>query len=223
LTLKGYASMLEKSSIAQRRSALTATSLGIPVKPAAVGSEPLVSIQPLQAEARWSLRMSEHDVAKVKAVAGFQLDQPVNRFHKHDGRTATRLGPDEWLLLGPEADAEMIASELANALKGQHHALVDISHRNVALTVNGPAAAAVLNAGCPLDLHPEHFPPGMATRTLLGKCEVLLFRVDQGGDAAIPSYRIECWRSFATYVSAFLAESAREFHAIPSPTIIPNN
>jgi sarcosine oxidase, subunit gamma len=205
---KVFASMLEKSSIAQRRTALNIAGL------APKGQSALVTILPLQAEARWSLRAPEHDVAKLKTVAGFQLDQPVNRFHMQDGRTAARLGPDEWLLLAPEADAEMVAAELTVALKNQHHALVDISHRNVALTVSGPAAAAVLNAGCPLDLHADKFPLGMATRTLLGKCEILLFRTDDGAKSSGPTYRVECWRSFATYVGAFLAESAREFHAM---------
>jgi sarcosine oxidase, subunit gamma len=205
---KVFASMLEKSSIAQRRSALNTAAL-VPK-----GQSAPVTILPLQAEARWSLRMPERDVAKLTVVAGFQLDQPINRFRAQDGRTIARLGPDEWLLLAPEADAEMVAAELTTSLKDQHHSLVDISHRNVALTVSGPAAAAVLNAGCPLDLHADKFPPGMATRTLLGKCEILLFRIDDGVLSTAPSYRIECWRSFATYVTGFLNESAREFRAI---------
>ena len=200
--------MLEKSSIAQRRSALSA--LAPHCKPSADNQPLPVAIRPLQAEARWALRLPEGDAAKLTAVAGFQLDQPINRFRMHEGRSAARLGPDEWLLLAPEADAEMVAAELTAGLKGQHHALVDISHRNVGLMVSGPAAAIVLNAGCPLDLHPDRFPPGMATRTLLGKCEILLYRVDHGPNAA-PAYRIECARSYATYVSAFLTEAAREF------------
>lgn len=200
--------MLEKSSIAQRRSALNIQALS----PDSQSTQ--VTIHPVQAEARWSLRIPERDVAKLATVADFQLDQPINRFRVQNGRTAARLGPNEWLLLAPEADAEMVAAELTAALKDQHHALVDISHRNVALIATGPAAAAVLNTGCPLDLHAERFPPGMATRTLLGKCEILLFRTDVGGQGDGPTYRVECWRSFATYVGAFLAESAREFRAM---------
>jgi sarcosine oxidase, subunit gamma len=206
---KVFASMLEKSSIAQRRSALNIAALAHNK-----GQLAPVKILPLQAEARWSLRMPENDVLKVQTVAGFQLAQAVNRFHTHEGRTAARLGPDEWLLLAPEADAEIAVNELSLALKDKHHSLVDISHRNVALTISGTAAADVLNSGCPLDLHADQFPPGMATRTLLGKCEILLFRLDPGGAKADePTYRIECWRSFADYLGAFLSESAREFHA----------
>jgi sarcosine oxidase, subunit gamma len=206
--------MLEKSSIAQRRSPLSGTSLNHRDEPGVVGHVARVTIRALQAEARWSLRIHERDAARLKTVAGFQLDLPINRFHAHDGRMATRIGPDEWLLLAPEADAEIITVELSAALKDQHHALVDVSHRNVAFAVSGPAAANVLNAGCPLDLHADQFPPGMATRTLLGKCEILLFRTDDGAIGTTPAFRVECWRSFATYVNAFLSESAREFRAI---------
>jgi sarcosine oxidase, subunit gamma len=208
---KDFASMLEKSSIARRRSALNAPAPHI--SPIPVPQLSPVAVRPLQAEARWSLRVPEHDVARLKSAAGYQLDQPINRYQTRDGRTAARLGPDEWLLLAPEADAEMAAAEVSAALRGQHHSLVDVSHRNVGLTVSGPAAAATLNAGCPLDLSLDRFLPGMATRSLLGKCEIVLFRLDDGTARTEPVYRIECWRSFAAYVCAFLTEAAREFHA----------
>jgi sarcosine oxidase, subunit gamma len=215
--LKVCVSMLEKNSIAQRRSALNGAAFTAPftatVHAATAESTAQLVIAPLQAEARWSLRMPEREVAKMTVVTGFLLDQPINRFQQQDGRTAARLGPDEWLLLGSEADAELIAGELTDGLKTCHHALVDISHRNVALTVSGPAAADLLNAGCPLDLHRDQFPPGMVTRTLLGKCEILLFRIDDGTNPMTTTYRVECWRSFATYVTAFLNESAREYRA----------
>ena len=83
------------------------------------------------------------------------------------------------------------------------HALIDVSHRNVAFEIAGPRAAAALNAGCPLDLHETAFPPGTATRTLLGKAEIVLIR-----PGSQPVYRVECWRSFATYVHGFLLEAA---------------
>lgn len=47
------------------------------------------------------------------------------------------------------------------------------------------------------------FPVGMCTRTLLGKAEIVLWRT------APEVFRIEVWRSFAAYLSAFLEEAAR--------------
>ena len=140
--------------------------------------------------ARWSLRLP----APVADAGGFAIAMPINRCTSANGRLAARLGPDEWLLCAPPGTAEF-------ALEG-HHALVDVSHRYVALTVE---SATVLAAGCPLDLHTAVFTPGTATRTLLGKAEIVLWRLPQ-----TPGYRVECARSFAPYVLAFLREAARE-------------
>jgi sarcosine oxidase subunit gamma len=41
----------------------------------------------------------------------------------------------------------------------------------------------------------------MCTRTVLGKCDIVLWR------RAVDAFRIEVWRSFADYASRFLAEA----------------
>ncbi|WP_088348899.1 MULTISPECIES: sarcosine oxidase subunit gamma family protein [Rhodomicrobium] len=163
-------------------------------------------IRPLPGAARFALRLREADA--TGEAAGFRLDQPLNTFAAQGDRLSLRLGPNEWLLIGPEADADAIAAEIAAALGTRFHTLVDIGHRNVAIEVKGPHAADILNAGCPLDLFDARFPTGTATRTLLGKAEIVLMRLDDA-----PTYRVECWRSFATYVHDFLTEAAQEFDA----------
>jgi sarcosine oxidase subunit gamma len=165
---------------------------------------PHPAIRPLPGAARFSLRLREAEAASLGQAAGFRLDQTLNSFTAQGQRLSVRLGPDEWLLIGPEADAEVIAGEIASALGSRFHALVDIGHRNVAIEVEGPHAAETLNAGCPLDLMDAAFPTGTATRTLLGKAEIILLRLDDA-----PTYRLECWRSFSTYVYDFLVEAAR--------------
>ncbi|MFI4880786.1 MAG: sarcosine oxidase subunit gamma [Steroidobacterales bacterium] len=117
-------------------------------------------------------------------------------------RAALWLGPDEWLLLASEGSAASLAPALSAALQALPHSLVDVSHRQIALTVEGPAAETLLAAGCPLDLDARAFPIGMCTRTVLGKAEIVLWRT--GTEA----FRIEVWRSFAGYLCAFLAEAA---------------
>jgi sarcosine oxidase, subunit gamma len=166
------------------------------------------TIRPLPGAARFALRLREEDATAVGAVAGFRVDQRLNRFEASGERLSLRLGPNEWLLIGPEADSETIAAEIAAALGERFHSLVDVGHRNVAIEVRGTHAADILNAGCPLDLDAVAFPTGMATRTILGKTEIVLARLDDA-----PTFRVECWRSFATYVHDFLAEAARDFEA----------
>ncbi|APX85750.1 sarcosine oxidase subunit gamma [Methylorubrum extorquens] len=160
-----------------------------------------VSVRPGGAEARFSLRARLADRAAPK-LAGLALDAPINTVGTDGEVWLARLGPDEWLVGGPEADADLLQGRIHEALAGLPHSLVDVSHRNVGIDVSGRQAAAVLNAGCPLDLSEAAFPPGSATRTLLGKSEIVLIRA-----TAAPLYRVECWRSFSTYVHGFLNEA----------------
>jgi len=95
------------------------------------------------------------------------------------------------------------------ALVGRRHSLVDISHRDSAFTVSGDATPDVLNSGCPLDLGDEAFPARAATRMLLGKADIVLMRPDHSS-----LYRIECRRSFAPYVKAWLEGAALQHLAI---------
>lgn len=162
-----------------------------------------VAIEPLAPRTRLSLRMRPAEAARIGSVAGLTLDVGINRTSEAEGRRAVRLGPDEWLILGDADETEELAAKVAAALAGVFHALVDVGHRNCGLLVRGADAEAALNAGCPLDVAPAAFLVGTATRTVLGKAEILLARV--GEDA----FEVECWRSFADYVRGFLVEAAR--------------
>ncbi|MGH8249410.1 MAG: sarcosine oxidase subunit gamma [Steroidobacteraceae bacterium] len=129
-------------------------------------------------------------------------EQPC-RANAADGRAALWLGPDEYLLLAPLGDARTIATELTTALAGIPHSLVDISQRQVAWRLGGPDADAILNSGCPLDLDPAEFPPGMCTRTLFGKAQIVLWR------KAPEEYHLDVWRSYSDYVRELLLDAAR--------------
>jgi sarcosine oxidase, subunit gamma len=192
----------------------TAQRVGVLDRIAPISNGLRITIRPLAAEGRLVLRLAPDIAASIKRLAGMDLTMPINRSSQGEGRIAARLGPDEWLLLVSEANAAAVLGEASAQLSGAHHALVDISHRNIAIEVAGTAAADVLNTGCPLDLTGDHFAPGQATRTLLGKAEVVVMRLSDTIDAAhapTPRYRIECWRSFGRYLQCFLAEAAQEY------------
>ncbi|HYB32235.1 MAG TPA: sarcosine oxidase subunit gamma family protein [Steroidobacteraceae bacterium] len=152
---------------------------------------------------RYSLRGGSAVRAAVERAFGAPLPASACRAGVRGERAALWLGPDEWLLLAPEAHAASLAPALEAALADLPHSLVDVSHRQCAFCVAGPQAALVLAAGCPLDLDVAAFPPQMCTRTMLAKAEVVLWRT------ASEAFRLEVWRSFAAYVSQFLVEAGR--------------
>lgn len=141
--------------------------------------------------------------AAAGEAIGVHLPESPCRANSVGSRAALWLGPDERLLLGPAADTGNLAAELAAALTRIAHSLVDVSQRQIALQVSGPAASAILNSGCPLDLDPAAFPPGMCTRTILGKADIVLWR------KGAAEYHLEVWRSFSDYILGWLREAGR--------------
>ncbi|ESY52632.1 MULTISPECIES: sarcosine oxidase subunit gamma [unclassified Mesorhizobium] len=159
-----------------------------------------VKVEVLPPAERMSLRGPEASVAALSKALGLTLPKQPKTSAAKAGRTALWLGPDEWLVID-EAGKDPLADCAGVAAL---HSAVGISHRNVAFAVTGPAAAAAINAGCPQDLSLEAFPVGAASRTILGKCEILLLRT------AADAFRVECWRSFSDYVFTFLSEAASD-------------
>jgi sarcosine oxidase, subunit gamma len=148
---------------------------------------------------RISLRAPAVSIAALSETLGLTLPQKPKTSASKGHRSALWLGPDEWLVIDDANDPlEDCAS--VEAL----HSAVGISHRNVAISVSGPAAAATINAGCPQDLSLAAFPVGGCSRTVLGKVEIVLLRT------AEDAFRVECWRSFSDYAFTFLTEAARD-------------
>ncbi|RWA97102.1 sarcosine oxidase subunit gamma [Mesorhizobium sp.] len=170
-------------------------------RPALAGQELSVTgvtLAVLPPAQRISLRAPDASVAALSKALGVELPRKPKTSAAKAGRTALWLGPDEWLVID-----EMGKDPLADCAEVTVlHSAVGISHRNVAISVIGPAAAATINSGCPQDLSLDVFPVGAASRTILGKAEIVLLRT------ATDAFRVECWRSFSDYVFAFLSEAA---------------
>ena len=147
--------------------------------------------------------------ARAAAGAAFGVPLPENpcRANASGSRAALWLGPDEQLLLGAVEDARFVAASLETALAGIAHSLVDVSQRQVALQLSGSRASEILSTGCPLDLEPGAFPPGMCTRTLFGKADIIVWRTGAA------EYHLEVWRSFAGYILELLQEASQDFVA----------
>ncbi|HTL20098.1 MAG TPA: sarcosine oxidase subunit gamma family protein [Steroidobacteraceae bacterium] len=160
-------------------------------------------LESLPPVARYVLRGGDPVRAAAEPTAGVGFSAQPCRAMTRGERATLWLGPDEWLLIVPEAEGPALAGSLEKALAGIPHSLVDVSHRQSGCELRGPQAATLLSAGCPLDLDQSAFPIGMCTRTVLAKAEVVLWR------SAAQTFRLEVARSFVAYVSQFIAEAAR--------------
>ncbi len=167
------------------------------------GPGSMLVMAPIGDCARLSLRIAKKDLAKAIAAFGHDIPAKIGDMASTSQKTALCLGPDEWLLLTPENEGEEIAARFMKLSERTTHSLVDVGHRTVGTDVSGPAAALMLNAGCPLDL--DALPIGCCTRTILDKAEVILMKLES------EHYRLEIARSFAEFVWRFLSSAGREF------------
>jgi len=176
-----------------------------PLSPAqlAQAEHPRAALRPLQPGAQFVFRGDDAAYAAASLALGVELPRQACTARQGASRAALWLGPDETLLIAAEDDAATLHSSLAQALAPRPHALIPVGHRNVALEIQGPDAARVLSAGCPLDLEETAFPPGMCTRTLIAKAPVIIWRT--GGDR----FYLNVWRSFAPYLWNYLVEARR--------------
>lgn len=151
------------------------------------GNQVVIRAAPVMA--RFSLRA--RNVADISAVLGVEAPAKI-------GATAhgvACLGPDEWMYrVAPDARPPVASGKLV--------AVTDISHRNTAIVVEGPRAAEVLSAGCPLDL--TKFDIGRATRTIFETVEIIVER------EASDRFHVEVWRSFAPWLWTAITQVAAE-------------
>lgn len=138
---------------------------------------------------RYSLRAREPAV--LEDLLGIKLPKQIGATQAG----VACLGPDEWLLRLP-------AGSLIATGAGLSVAITDISERSVCLLAEGPRAAEVLAAGCPLDL--DKFAVGRATRTLFETVEIILLRTGEN------RFEVEVWRSFAPWLRLALETAARQ-------------
>jgi sarcosine oxidase subunit gamma len=150
--------------------------------------------------ARFTLRVADAGRAESSEAFGCPLPTRIGNLEQREGRLALCVGPDEWFLLAQTAEAGMIQDRFQQVIAP--HSLVDVSHREVGIDINGPSAGIVLSSGLALDL--SIMSPASGARTIFDKAPIVLIK--HSGD----HYRIEVWQSFAAHAWELLAAASRE-------------
>ncbi|MBI4184106.1 MAG: sarcosine oxidase subunit gamma [Proteobacteria bacterium] len=139
-------------------------------------------------------------------VIGAALPLAPNTVAQGGRLRALWLGPDEWLIVGPEGSEGGIEAGLKAALAGRHVSIVDVSASRTAIAVAGAGAREVLAKGMGLDLHSRAFGPGRSAQAQLARAQVILEQV-----SGEPRFRLFVRASFAPYLARWLIDATAEY------------
>lgn len=124
------------------------------------------------------LRIVAGDVdARLTQALGFAA--PDAGRHTGDATLAClRAGPHEWLVLGSVSAVTAALARIGDAFREDLALILDMSHGALLLRLSGHQAIERIAAYCDLDLHPQAFATGHATRTRFGDVAVTIARTD---------------------------------------------
>jgi sarcosine oxidase subunit gamma len=142
--------------------------------------------------------------SRLEGVLGTKLPGARGQVSQHGAHHVLWVSPDEWLLISQMASGTLV-NALTDAVADANAAVVDVSANRALIELSGPAARAVLEKGCPVDLHPRAFNPETAVTTTVARIPLLLWQV--GPD----TYRLLPRSSFADYVARWLLDAMHEF------------
>lgn len=144
---------------------------------------------------------------RIGTAVGTMLPNQPGQVARTEQLQILWMGPDEWLLVGPEGSAGRIQATLAEALGEDHGSVVDVSGNRTIVEVTGPRSRELLAKGCALDLHRRSFTSDQCAQTLLARAGVVVLC----RDADEPSFWILVRASFARYLADWLADAAAEY------------
>jgi len=188
-----------------RRSALADYAERFAAISAASGGE--LSIRELPFVSQVNLRADPKDASLMQRLAAsltFALPLEPNSATSREDRRALWLGPDEWLVVGPDGHQEALQQALLNGLNGAFGSIVDVSANRGLLEIRGPKARELLAHGVPIDLDARSFAPGRCAQTFLAKAQVIVERRDES------AFRVYARSSFAGYVADWLLDAAAD-------------
>lgn len=162
----------------------------------------VVAMTALATERRFNLRTRTNSLAAVSEAFAIALPDRMGDTSNNDGRCAICVGPDEWLISVAMEEGGAICKSADDVAVRVPLSLVEITDRECALRLDGPKAAYILKAACPIDVAAMQV--GSAKRTLFDQADVLILRESEA------AFRIQMLRSWAVHVCSLLAIVSRE-------------
>jgi sarcosine oxidase subunit gamma len=126
-------------------------------------------------------------------------------------RSVLWLGPNEWLVIGPDGDTLELVALLDDAVGEGPGSVVDVSANRDTLVLSGPNSRDLLEKGCTLDLHPRSFTAGHCAQTTFARGNILIWQTGAEDSPAGLVYRLLFRASFADYFADWLTDAAAEF------------
>lgn len=126
-------------------------------------------------------------------------------------RSVLWLGPDEFLVVGPDGDTADLVALLFEAIGDDSGSVVDVSANRSTLVLSGTNARDLLEKGCTLDLHPRAFTAGRCAQTTFARGHLLIWQTGAEDSPSGPVYRLLFRGSFADYFADWLTDAAAEF------------
>jgi sarcosine oxidase, subunit gamma len=150
----------------------------------------------------------KHDVKTlpkaIKTAVGVAMPG-VRRIVQDGAFAAAWMAPDEVLLILPYAQVQNTLTNVAKALKSEHHLAVDVSDARAVFRIEGPDAGDVLMKLTPADV--ARLAPGEVRRSRVAQVAAAFWMQGDG-------YTLVCFRSVAGYVMGLLEHSAHPASAL---------
>jgi sarcosine oxidase subunit gamma len=212
VTVEPLTHSLRRSPLAHRADELAARAGGVA----------LVEL-PFQSMVSLRVDPASPAAARIERALGLALPQPgqvtnvlvgeIQGVVAGEVRSVLWLGPDEWLVIGPDGDVAELVAVLSEAIESDPGSVVDVSANRSILVVSGPNARDLLEKGCTLDLHPRSFTAGQCAQTTFARGHLLIWQTGAEDSPSGPVYRLLFRGSFADYWADWFLDAAAEFSA----------
>ena len=162
---------------------------------------PRVSVQEIRKLNLLHISGSPYDSNFLKAVeSSVQYELPLipNTTAKNTASFGLWLSPNSWLI-------GCYKKSLISSLMSKNLNVTNVSSGRTIFRVSGEGARHMLSKGCPIDLHPEVFLPGLCVHSKINSLNILLNSID------IETIEIFVPRSFSIAFWEWLLKATLEY------------